>query len=453
MSWMFREVGPEEGPAIESLLATADDYMIMTTGLPAAGGDTQGQFYEGLQYPGAEKRFIGAFSQSGKLGALIDLLLHFPEQEALAIALLYVHPSQRGKGAGRQALKHVEEIALDSGVNQLRIDNVPSGDPIASHLLSSCGWWPLTRENPDQGGLGISWHKKLIQGTAGDDSLPPMVRHFLAQPGVRARKIARYYEDELCDAYEAHQEAKFAGERLDTPAILEEIEGASTVYEIGAGSGQLMRDLLTRYPTMEYRGIDVSKPALARAKNRARKLGFESRAELIQADFRNSEVGSHGVDVALIAGCAINRFTGAEDLDALINHFASCVEANGRLLVSVVDDTAVEQFDQLRDGSALECLTNDPANTLVAIKSNEYNPESRTLCRTICFIQTEQTHVVAATAVVRERVWTPNEITEFLTRDGRFVLRKRIPAQSSRNPDAASRLLPVTLVFERCPGN
>jgi ubiquinone/menaquinone biosynthesis C-methylase UbiE len=114
-------------------------------------------------------------------------------------------------------------------------------------------------------------------------------------------------------------------QRLLTRAIEPETR---RVLDLGCGSGEWLIRLLTRYPTLEAVGVDVSAAALSRAADSVQTLGVRDRLTLHNAEahqFQDAET----FDLVLCVA-ATHAFGGLQPtLNAASRHLAG----NGRVLL------------------------------------------------------------------------------------------------------------------------
>ena len=80
-----------------------------------------------------EKKFYVGFYQNGKLQAVVDYLMGYPEEEIFYIGLFMLEGKNRAKGYGRKLLTDVLDVAIDTGFTRLRL-GVVSKNKNAMHF-------------------------------------------------------------------------------------------------------------------------------------------------------------------------------------------------------------------------------------------------------------------------------------------------------------------------------
>ncbi|ETN99033.1 methyltransferase (methylase) [Reticulomyxa filosa] len=92
------------------------------------------------------------------------------------------------------------------------------------------------------------------------------------------------------------------------------IEDGMTVVEFGYGRGTLARDLLTKFPNLNYIGIDVSKGMYETAKNRLKEFGNRAQLHLVNDSIETMKaLPGHFV----YKGLSVDRFISTFVFDAL----------------------------------------------------------------------------------------------------------------------------------------
>jgi GNAT superfamily N-acetyltransferase len=81
-----------------------------------------------------EKKFYVGFYQKGKLQAVVDYLMGYPEEDIFYIGLFMLEGKNRVKGYGKKLLTAVLDAAIDTGFTRLRLG-------VVSENLNAMNFW------------------------------------------------------------------------------------------------------------------------------------------------------------------------------------------------------------------------------------------------------------------------------------------------------------------------
>lgn len=164
---VLRDLEHEDGPFVQNFLEDCDDYSQVTYGLPTGAADAQSLYLSGLEHVPEHDKILRGFWRDGQLDAVFDALVGHPEEDTLSVGLLLVRPSCRSMGIGTLLLAELESIALDRGLNRIRVhghveENLQAGPFWDRHGFRIHSSTPMT-VNATQPRTRLLLHKNLGQ--------------------------------------------------------------------------------------------------------------------------------------------------------------------------------------------------------------------------------------------------------------------------------------------------
>ncbi|MGU3408497.1 GNAT family N-acetyltransferase [Microbacterium sp. M1A1_1b] len=149
MTRTLRDLDGDDVAALQELIESDPAYAEHLTGYPPGPTDALSALVgvpEGFDPSG--KRGVGLWD-GPVLVAFADVLLGYPDLDAVTIGLLMVHRSHRGRGVGRELHAGVlERVRTESGAARVRVGVVATVADTAGAFWSALGYAPTGEVRP-----------------------------------------------------------------------------------------------------------------------------------------------------------------------------------------------------------------------------------------------------------------------------------------------------------------
>lgn len=124
--WRIRELDARlHRDAVAALSMACADYAMLVNGEPPRPSDGE-EFFRDAP-PGRSSDImlkLGVMDPEDRLVGLADVARAYPDADTWYVGLLLLHPSARGRGAGRAAVRRIDEAAAEAGAARLMLSVV-----------------------------------------------------------------------------------------------------------------------------------------------------------------------------------------------------------------------------------------------------------------------------------------------------------------------------------------